>query len=81
MADQPFFAPVRSKTIDMRTLVAALDPRYRDPPDVYIMPNGRKFKEFPEDQSVFAGTVYGSSDGTAFYGTASAKSTLYAVKP
>lgn len=37
--------PVTSKSIDMRTLVASLDPRWREPSEVYIFPNGRKFLE------------------------------------
>ena len=68
--------PPRSKTIDFLSLVASADPRYRDPPDVYVYSNGRKFKEFPApDQSVYktedGAALYIPSDGTGsvFYAT------------
>ena len=37
--------PVQSKSIDMRTLVASVDAKWRDPAEVYLFPNGRKFYE------------------------------------
>jgi hypothetical protein len=37
--------PVQSKSIDMRTLVASLDPKWRDPAEVYIFPPSRTFYE------------------------------------
>jgi hypothetical protein len=43
MAYQPTTPPVQSKSIDMRTIVASLDPKWRDPAEVYLFPNGRKF--------------------------------------
>jgi hypothetical protein len=67
--------PPQSETIDFASLVAALDPGWKDPQVVYEFPNGRKFKEFPAaDQRVFSsengGALYvpsGSVPGTLFY--------------
>lgn len=40
---------VTSKQIDERTLVAAIDPSWKEPIVTYEFPNGRKFSE-PQDQ-------------------------------
>ena len=57
-----------SRSVDLRTMVAVLDPEWRKPPDVYIYPNGRKFVEvappFTED---LGGAYFMTSDGTGLY--------------
>jgi hypothetical protein len=40
---------VESKTTDQRTLVAAIDPSWKDPIEIYVFPNGRKFTEPQND--------------------------------
>lgn len=40
---------VETKTVDQRTLVAGLDPSWKDPIEIYEFPNGRKFTEPQND--------------------------------
>jgi hypothetical protein len=65
-----------AKRIDMRTLVASLDPAWRDPAEVYLFPNGRKFTE-----PLWLGTVYATSDGKGFYQASTSQMILYGTIP
>lgn len=56
--------PPQSKTIDWLSQCSFSDPALRDPPVVYEMTNGRKFKEYPS--SVVQG-IYSSEDATSLY--------------
>jgi hypothetical protein len=40
---------VQSKSVDQKTLVAAIDPRWKEPIVTYEFPNGRKFTEPQND--------------------------------
>ena len=50
MADTLWYTgPVVTKQIDERTLVAAIDPQWKEPIVTYEFPNGRKFTEPAND--------------------------------
>lgn len=67
--------PPQSKVIDFATLVAGVDPRWRDPPVVYIY-RGRKFLEYPAADTTQI--LYGSEDGTTLYVTGGTGPVFYA---
>jgi hypothetical protein len=62
MALQP---PPQSKSIDFMSVVAALDTQFKVPQVVYEFPNGRKFKELPNNPA--AQIIYATEDGSALY--------------
>jgi hypothetical protein len=74
-----------AKRIDMRTLVASLDPAWRDPAEVYLFPNGRKFTEPqgspPATEPLWLGTGYATSDGKGFYQASTSQMILYGTIP
>jgi hypothetical protein len=70
--------PVQSKSIDMRTLVALTDPKWRDPAEVYLFPNGRKFFE-QQAGGGSAPPVGGPIVNPAIYEQAPAGSHIYYV--
>jgi len=67
--------PPQSKVIDFATLVAGIDPRWKDPIVVYIF-RGRKFLEYPAAD--VTQNVYSSEDGLTLYVTGAANPVFYA---
>jgi hypothetical protein len=68
---------VQSRSIDMRTLVASFDPKWRDPAEVYLFPNGRTFLENQGQSS--SGTPAPPPVSAAVYEQAPAGSKIYYV--